>query len=245
MKRLITPIIILLLACATMDAQVFNHLSVGVGAGTDGLTAELAMPVGPFIQIRAGYSNLNFTKGIRVATTTAPVTPGDETGPTAPVPIHVCPAINTGRLIVNVYPGPNTLFYFGIGAFAGASNYINVRGYDIPEGYNTTGFELGGKTIKAYNGTAKAQIRQNAFRPYIGIGFGRPVTDQFCRATFDIGVQYLGNASLWAWGASPSGDDWVEVRREDLGDYGYYYDDVIKYIRFWPTVSLRVWFKTF
>ena len=258
MKRFLISFFVMALAATAMAQPsggdsallgIFNHVGIGVGAGTDGITAEVAAPIGGYVQIRAGYGFAKFDTQFRLARIAVPTEPGDgyENSPKVDVPLLICPGINTGRILVNAYPSPNSVFYFSAGVFAGSRNYANVKAVGLPEAYNDAGYEINGYIIKATDNTARAQFRQNTIKPYLGIGFGRPIGSRRCNVTFDLGVQYLGNAELWFWGNRKDGlgpDDWVKVERNDIdADFVHYYDDVNKYARFWPTVSIRVWFK--
>ena len=242
---------LIMATCAFAQDGIFNHLAIGAGIGTDGISAEVAAPVGSHVQIRAGYGFASFDKGFKVAMVSVPEHPGSNyaSSPHVDVPISVCPGINVGRLLVNVYPGSTSAFYFAAGAFVGSRNYINVMGSELPDDYNTVGYQIGNRVIRAKDNVARGQIRQGLVKPYAGIGFGRPVCDNRCSLTFDIGIQYLGNAELWAWGNSIDGsgnDDWTLVGREDIPDeFAHYYDEVKKWTKFWPTLSLRFWFKAF
>ena len=38
------------------DKNIFNHMDVGVNVGTMGIGIDVAMPVGDYVRIRAGYN---------------------------------------------------------------------------------------------------------------------------------------------------------------------------------------------
>ena len=58
MRKLATVIAAFLLSSASLHAQddtnMFNHMALGVTAGTPGVGLELAMPMGNYVQVRAG-----------------------------------------------------------------------------------------------------------------------------------------------------------------------------------------------
>ena len=251
MKKFITFFTMCLLMAQAASAQYFNHLAVGIGAGTDGFTAELAAPVGDHFQVRAGYGFASFDAGIQVGETSVPAEPCDDykDAPHVAVPLYACPAINTGRLLVNWFPAAEGVFSLCAGVFAGGRDYVDIKGTGLPDAYNDVGYRIDGYVIKAVDNVGRAQIRQNAVKPYLGIGFGRPVGDNTCSFTLDLGVQYLGAPSLWLHGYKDGTADqagWTQVERADIDEeFAHYYDEVCKYARFWPTISLRVWFKTF
>ena len=43
-------------ANAQEDKNLFNHLSVGITAGTPGIGVDVAMPIGHYVQARAGFA---------------------------------------------------------------------------------------------------------------------------------------------------------------------------------------------
>lgn len=66
MKNNVTTLILLAnmvfasLTLQAQDKQVFNHLSIGITTGFDGIGAELAAPLTPVLRVRAGYSLMPF-----------------------------------------------------------------------------------------------------------------------------------------------------------------------------------------
>ena len=107
------------------------------------------------------------------------------------------------------------------------------------------GAELGDYFISpnpADNGNVKATIEVNAFRPYLGIGFGRAVPRGRIGCQFDLGVQFWGSPKVYA----PTYDKVTKTyQKEQLrddragGDGG----DIIKTISkipVYPTLNFRL-----
>ena len=45
---------------SAQDGQLFNHASLGITLGIDGLGAEAVVPATPYLQVRGGYSFMPF-----------------------------------------------------------------------------------------------------------------------------------------------------------------------------------------
>lgn len=130
------------------------HMDLGVDVGTDGIGVDLAMPVGEWVQIRAGFvymprvhkqmtfeAQLGDTpepkyndKGERIETRFDRIANmmSDFTGYTVDDQVNMIgePRFMNGKLIVDVFPFKRKDFFFSAGIYAGPS----VVGY----AYNTT-----------------------------------------------------------------------------------------------------------
>ena len=85
--------------------------------------------------------------------------------------------------------------------------------------------------------TVSAKAIVNAFRPYIGIGYGGPVTkDKRTSISFDLGVMF--------WGGRPSiithdGVDMMKDLKDVNGQVGQYLD-LISHFPVYPVLELRI-----
>lgn len=237
-------------------AQVFNHLSIGVGTGLDGTGIEVASTLGEHFQIRAGY-NTAFGIGYTINNAfSVPVHPGVENGAKQAVPLKVCLGRNDGKLIFNYYPSAKKKFYIAAGFYLGEGTFAKGIAMNLPSDYNTMGFEAGDYAVKAFDSKIEMQARAYGFsaapfavKPYLGVGWGRPFNeDKRVTFAFDLGVQYQGKVALYAMGESVTGrKEMVDVSNSafikemmggDLEKYG-------KYAMFWPTLSFHVYVKLF
>ena len=237
-------------------AQSFNHLSLGAGTGLDGSSFEIASPLGRHVQVRLGYGTafgagytMKGEDGIRV-----PVHPGMENSPEVNVPVKLSFARNDARLLFNIYPGAHAAFHFTFGAYFGSGSFFKAEIKDLPEDYNTAGWELGEYTVKAVDGRIRADLRAFglgspgfAILPYAGIGFGRPVrTDKRVTFTFDLGAAYQSEPSLWARSVKTDGSrSFVDISKNDEIDFSEVVDEYGRYMNFWPVINFHLFVRLF
>ena len=253
MKRILFFLLALALPLAAA-AQHDDHVSVGVGAGTDGLSAEFAIRVGNHIDIRTGYNRAFGLVGINIQGVSVPEHPGMATSSSVAVPLNVRLAMNDAHLLMNIYPSETGSFHFTVGAYMGSQRFARGTLSGMPSDYNTVGFDVDGYLVKATGGMLDAYLGAKgigspdfAFKPFVGIGFGRAVsTDRKFSFVFDLGAAYQGKPTLWATGEGLTGrlQD-VQIPVKDLGDAGTYIDKYAGYLAFWPVLNFHVYVNLF
>ena len=168
--------------------------------------------------------------------------------------------------MAEVHPFP-TPFYFAAGIFAGNRTFLHFRNtndgalqalYDANQkvqDYNTlfrtnyppVGLKFGDYVFTAdeyYNIDVK--MRTWAVKPYLGIGFGRPVskTGKLVSCAFDMGVQFWGKPKLEAW--APDDNKWAEVKKEHIDDEDFQDAyDIVRKICVYPVLNFRLFFNCF
>ena len=152
MKRMILLLTGVALALSA-NAQVFNHLSLGIGTGLDGTSFELGVPLGGHVQLRAGYGTafglrytLSGNNGIRL-----PEHPDMDDSPEVNVPLKLSLARNDARILFNIYPSRRAAFHFTFGTYLGAGSFFKGEILNLPSDYNNVGLEMGDYIIKAKN----------------------------------------------------------------------------------------------
>ena len=245
-KLLATSLAAMAMALFSMPAQaqdkveefgIFDHLSAGLTLGTTGIGIDLAAPVTEYLQVRAGY---NFCSGIKYKEDIDYRAKGQ---PTKKTEVEGKLHLGTAKLLLDVFPFRNTPFHFTTGFYIGtdeiikAENTIPVTAFDKGEGI------LIGDYIVEFDqdGIAKATIKVNKFRPYVGIGFGRSVPRKRFGVSGDFGVQFWGKPKVYE---KQTGMD-LEVKKEDLGDESNKYYDVISKFAVWPVLTLRLTYRIF
>jgi len=235
----------------TARAQVFDHLALGIGAGTDGISLELAAPLGSHVDVRAGYGMGVGLIGYTVKDLAIPEHPAARESRDVNVPLKINLGMSDARLLFNIYPSANKGFHFTVGAFLGSPCFVRGTLTDMPSDYDTTGFEEDGYLVRARDGKLVTELRASglggpgfAVKPYAGIGFGRAVSQDgrvsFC---FDLGAMYQGKPGLWADGESLTGRiEKVQLSQDEIGEA---VEDYGKYAAFWPTLSFRLFVKLF
>ena len=266
MKKLFVIALVAFSASQSLRAQddiefgYFNHMSVGVSVGTDGIGFDLAAPISDYAAVRGGFS---FMPTIKV----------DKT-------IHFTRDVNTyyqdikvqgkskifdGKLLVDFYPFKTSSFHLTAGAFFGGEEFGNIVNKSPilkhPSDYGTLGLIVGTapkpeyEVITDMNGNAKIKLKANGFKPYVGIGFGRAVQkNSKFGVSFDMGVKFWGKPGVYAKARdfnNPAAK-WEEnhhFRYEDLGD-----DDdkdlkdafeTIEKITVYPVLNLRLTYRLF
>ena len=228
-------------------AQAFSGLSLSVGGGTDGLSFEIATPLGDHLQLRAGYGlALGLYKYNTTVSVTKPATAG---GGTVSCPTKLNFAESDGRLLLNIYPGDG-VFHFTAGVYLGSSNFVRGTISGLPAEAKTHGMDVAGKTIypnssneiQTFIRTSKSGF---AAKPYLGIGFGRPVHEsKTVSFSVDLGCMYQGKPTMWFAGQDASGKT-VEVDISNEKDMAKPLDDLGKYMTFWPVLHAHLYVNLF
>lgn len=245
-----------IIACFAMSAraQVFNHLSIGAGIGTDGISLELAAPIGNHVDIRAGYGLATGLVGYTVTGLSIPEHPGLQDSRHVSVPMNLKLGMSDARLLFNIYPSATKGFHFTVGAFLGSPCFVRGTLTEMPSDYNTVGVEVDGYLVRAQGGKLATELRAPglggasfAVKPYVGIGFGRAVSqDSRVSFSFDLGAQYQGKAGLWAEGENLTGrTQMVQLTKAQMKEIGEFVDEVAKYTAFFPVLSFRLYVKLF
>ena len=224
------------------DLGIFNHLSLGVGLGTTGISLEAAAPISPYVAVRAG---VNFFPSVKYDTDLD--VSGVPSGYGIPTNFDVQGKLSftTGHVLFDVFPFKTSSFHVTAGAYFGKDNVVNlynkepgalqaVADYNRTYPANKIGLELGDYLLTPDdNGNVDANIKVKAFRPYVGVGFGRPVPMKHrFTCNVDLGVQFWGKPEVLLRGE--------KLTSQDLdGDGG----DVVKTISkvsVWPVLNVRL-----
>ncbi len=253
MKKTILLCLAVILLSANAGAQVFNRLSVGAGVGTDGLSIELATPIGSHVDLRAGYGAAVGLVGVKIGGLNIPEHPGDPNSRNVEVPLKINLGMNDARLLFNIYPSAHKGFHFTVGAYLGSPCFVRGKLIDLPADYSSVGIDVDGYLVRADQGVLATELcapglgsGNFAVKPYLGIGFGRAVSPEG-RVSFsiDLGAQYQGKIGLWAEGEGLTG----RVKKVQLGDeieeFAEIMDTASKYANFWPTLNFRLYVKLF
>jgi len=194
---------------AQLDADemgLFNHVSVGLAAGTDGVGLQVAAPLGQHFAVRAGYTmmpNIKYKKTLNLGANPAFINPAKQEA-------DLEAKLSTGdfSLLFDWHPFLSSSFRITAGAYIGKSKILSVKNTSsfVKDAYwGNAGIELG-TTESIYStytivtdreGNVNADLKVNSFKPYIGIGFGRAVPRKTIGVQFDLGVQFWGTPEVW------------------------------------------------
>lgn len=245
-------------AFAQSDLNIFNHLAVGVNAGTAGVGLDVAMPACQFVQIRAGFDampkfkvnthlDLNASQYLNAAGITE-YTHLDR------IDVQGKPNLVNGKVLIDILPFIVNGFRVTVGAYFGAGDVVNV--YNREDGVLNKINQANGK-IESYNnlhpstpqkliglelgdylltpdaqGNVKANINTKTFRPYVGIGYGRAVPKHRVGCSIDLGCMFWGKPTVDCNG--------VELTSENLGSNGGDIIKTISKIKVYPCLTLRL-----
>lgn len=245
-KKIITFLSCAALAVAAAQAQDIFIFSIGASLGTDGAGIETAFQLNEHLQIRGGYGYAPSFPTIPIVKTEVDLHPGTESVETTKAQQCFAPNQNAGHILLNYYPFPFLDFYLCGGIYGGAADYMTVRTTKLPEDYTEVGMTIAGQRIKAYDNTISAKVTGNVIQPYLGIGFGRAVSDRsFISVAFDLGIRYMGTPTF-SVETTTNAEGWLPLKREDIDPrFTEDFDRWSRLMRFYPTFSLRVYFNIF
>ncbi len=182
----------------------FNHVSLGVSAGTDGIGFQLAAPLSYHFALRAGYNfmpKFKYTESVDIGKD-----PDFLAYPNRQdVDIEGKIIMGDFNVLIDWYPFNKGTFRITAGAYFGKEKLCEVKNGSTflqPSAWGNKGIELGSGTnsytmVSDNQGNIAADLKINSFKPYIGIGFGRAVPKSRIGMQFDLGVQFCGKPEVW------------------------------------------------
>lgn len=236
MKKLIFTVFTLIICVKGVYAQdkvnkfgIFDHLSFGVTTGTQGLDFDVAAPVTDYVQVRAGYSFLpNITYKTDVNYT--------KKGNSYETEIEAKLGISNAKVLIDVYPFPISSFHATMGAYIGTSSIITVKNLQPIYGLNPgEGIEIADYIIApGDDGIAQGAIKVAAFKPYLGVGFGRSVPRGRVGVTTDFGLQFWGSPGVY----EKRNGKYMKIKSSDADGGGLL--KIISKITVYPMLTVRV-----
>lgn len=222
------------------DLYMFNHLGVSVHAATTGFGFEVATPMTKFVTLRAGAS---FMPGIKFSpdltcyyTATGPDNQKYETE--VDMDIDASLKRTQGSVIFNIYPfAHSSSFFVAAGAYFGGSSIIGLTGHSNQlAGQRDAFLEIGDYKLPIdANGNVNGSLRAKSFRPYLGLGFGRPLPKGRLNFGVELGVQFMGKTKIY------SGDsELIPTIFNDDDDWHKWMDKVTVYPVLKFTLSGRI-----
>lgn len=240
------------------DLNVFNHLSVGVEAGTTGIGADVAMPACKFIQVRAGFVKMpdfKVNNTLKVSGTQFTNATGElQNLYTTKLLVQGKPKLANGLLMIDVLPIPTSTFHLTVGAYFGGRTIAKI--YNREEGalqeisnanaeiaqwnaqhpdrpQKPIGLELGNYLLTPdKNGNLHTRIATKWFRPYVGLGYGRAVPRKRIGFRTDMGCLFWGKPDI-----SCNGD---RLSSEGLGGDEGKLLRVLSKLKVYPCINIRL-----
>lgn len=210
MKRFIQVLSLIVIASTmTVSAQlpVFNHLGADLSLSTTGIGIEVSSPITDYVQMRAGVSfmpgfkfNTSFTGNAEV------IDPmGAQHTESFDVDLKASLARTQGDIIFNVYPfGRLNNFFVAAGAYFGGKSLVKLNGHSDKvaqlqaDGTLQAGYiEVGDYKLNfEENGNIRGGLCAQSFRPYLGLGYGRPCPGSRLGFMVEAGVQFMGHMKV-------------------------------------------------
>lgn len=227
------------------DASLFNHLSVGVSVGSDGIGFDLATPVGNMFAVRAGMSI--WPK----VTYKTDIDPGSDSKSfilNKDGKIDIEGKVNMGdfKFLFDFYPSRNSSFHLTTGAFVGSKKIASV--YNAGQFLERNEWGMAGiqhgdyKIASDASGNINLDVKANGFKPYFGLGFGRAVPHKRIGFIFDLGVQFWGTPAIYTNVKDDFGDvSYRKLKNQDNGnkDLNKAIDNLSKVVVF-PVLNFRL-----
>lgn len=173
--------------------------------------------------------------------------------------------MNNFKFLVDIFPFKKSSFRITAGFYAGKSQFIeayttncqnqlgaityfnqNLAGqnysvtyqgqkysYTFPE---KIGAKLGDYLIEPNGEQARAYLKVNGFKPYLGIGFGRAIPKKRVGVAFDLGVQFWGTPKIYV--DQPNGQ--LEIKEDSNIDGGGDIIKTISKVSVYPCLSFRI-----
>lgn len=245
MKKIIALTIVAIFCVQGMRAQeeteigLFNHLSAGISLGTTGVGIEVAAPLNNMFHLRAGYS---FMPKFKVKVNKTFDNPSEDflrkedgSGYYDNVDIEAKPNIGDLKLLLDYYPQKNRAFHFTVGAYIGSSKVasaVTTNHFINQKYWGNSGPELGNSSntytvVSEPDGSVKADVKVNSFKPYVGLGFGRAVPNKNLSVCVDLGVQFWGKPSLWTKIDDNIGTEYRKVEKSKILSKQSYCEDIV------------------
>ena len=245
---------------------LLNHLSVGLTTGLTGVGIDVAMPVHRLVTVRAGISgwgigNIKF-KAINTATEITEMQMVEEEAVKRArlvdkVELAAKPNFWNFFVLGEVHPFKNQPFYFSAGLFFGSQNFIHFRNTNegslgflyyanqlvgdynriFRTNYPPIGLKFGDYVFTAdENGNIDVNMKMNAVKPYIGVGFGQHFAKKHrVSLALDAGLLFWGTPKFML-----NNDTEIKSSGRNSGISG-----ALSWLKAWPNLQIRVAYKIF
>lgn len=227
MKRLFIAIIGLIGLAQVTNAQeknefygLANHLSAGVGVGTEGVSIDFSTCFNKYLSARVG---VNFMPGIKIKEDVD--IEGEFNGHRINSDLDIDASLQrtTFDVKLDYYPFPNSSsFFVTAGASFGGGNLAKLKGHSdeaekhiamSSNTYNNNYYVNVDEETRIpidNNGNATGRVEVNKFRPYIGLGFGRHTPGKRIGLRVELGAHIHGTPTIIADNATGSIDSTVK-----------------------------------
>ena len=229
----------------------FSNFAIGVNVGTTGLGASVTTPLCNYISLRAGFTTAPFSyKFTYDDFDFNDILPKDFDLPTSVVERLNAVELNlkgelqmtSGHVLFDFVPfrRGNSSFFIAAGLYFGSGKLITVSGRfddktmaDLKScGVDITKIpiEIGDvKVMTNRDGSVAADLKVKSVKPYVGLGFGRPIPRQRVGFRFELGALFQGNPKVVS-------DNLLEENLDELNDVNKF----LKNFNVYPQLNFQV-----
>lgn len=221
---------------------VFNHLGANLSVGTQGVGIGLATPLTPYLEVSMGMNIMPAIKAKGDANVND-ITTGGMTIPLDKVEIKGNFARTTLDFAVNCYPFGNHNSFFVAAGFSFAGKKIaKLSGHSeeiknviatYPQFKDEIMVEIDKYNLRFDdNGDVYGDARVKAFRPYIGLGYGRLVPKKRIGFRVELGCQFHDKIEIY--------QDEQEVDISDYTDSDDTISDIVNKVKVYPVLKFAI-----
>lgn len=226
-----------LCANAGLPAGIFDHVGVGVGVGTTGISIEASTPITRWVQMRAGVAimpGIKFNANVDADFDYSYGNYNDSYE--SEVELEGSLKRTQGYILFNIYPFPHGGFYVAAGAYFGGADLIKISGYSPELAERGGDVIIGDYVVPSHNGYVKGGLKVNSFRPYLGIGWGRAVPNHLLNFNIDLGVQIHGKPKVYT--------EYGEIDMTTLTDDDTF-NKIMDKVKVYPTLTFKLGFRAY
>lgn len=221
MKKFLPAIILTALLCAAApmataanrekmpapERKAFSNVSLGISASTMGFGIQAATPLHRSIAMRVGVTTLPGSYKYNQS-----IEPIDVSGTEVKIPdlrLKATAGMTHGMLLFDFTPfrRGKSSFYITLGAYFGSSKLLKLSGQLDPaqlaelesQGIHITDIPVNigsSEVMLNADGSMNASLKVWAVKPYVGLGFGRPIPKRRVGFRGEIGAAFIGKPKV-------------------------------------------------
>lgn len=224
------------------ERKAFSNVSIGISAASTGFGISAATPLHPTLALRAGVSTMPGSFKYTNETGTVDIDGYGE----VKVPdmrLKASLGMTYGHLLFDWSPFRHgkSSFFIAFGAYFGSNKLLKVSGrldeQQIAD-LRAQGIEIGNVPIRVgdtnvlldADGSMEAHLKVWAVKPYVGLGFGRPIPKRRVGFRGEIGAMFIGKPKVGSANVSDA------VKGGDISKF----NDIIGKVAVYPQLQLML-----
>lgn len=236
MKKLLIVCGLVLLGMQNASAQkvedygIFEHVGANLSVGTEGISIGVATPITNYLEVGMGVNFMVAIKpsgDVQIKNVTLP---DGSTRDLGKLNIKGNLARTTWDFKVSAYPfGTKNDLFVAAGFSFGGKKIATLEGHndEVVKIYNQYP-EMKGQisaVIDQYdihfddNGNVDGDLRVNAFRPYLGLGYGRLVPRGRVGFRAELGLQFMGHIKVYQNDSKLDIDQFTKKEEDSLSKW--------------------------